>query len=103
MGRASEMGFISRWPPGPPEPDSRGTAAERGARKGLDSPGRRAGTAEKDGGEPMRHQEFPELVGCSHELPERLLTCGRGCCHSGSGATACPFERRRAQWFDVVD
>ena len=36
------MGFISRWPPEPPEPDPArsGTAAERGARKGLDSPGR---------------------------------------------------------------
>lgn len=42
VGRVSEMGFISRWPPGPPElePASRGTAAERGARNGLESPAR---------------------------------------------------------------
>jgi len=42
VGRASEMGFISRWPPALPEPEpaSSGTAAERGARKGLDSPAR---------------------------------------------------------------
>lgn len=42
VGRASEMGFINRCPPEPPEPElaSRGTAAERGARKGLDSPAR---------------------------------------------------------------
>lgn len=59
VGRASEMGFISRWPPGLPEPDRRGTAAERGARKGLDSPGRRAGTAETEGVGPVRHQDIP--------------------------------------------
>lgn len=41
VGRASEMGFISRWLPDPlaPKPAS-GTAAERGAKKGLDSPAR---------------------------------------------------------------
>lgn len=39
VGRASEMGFISRCPPDPLEPElaSKGTASERGARKGLDS------------------------------------------------------------------
>ena len=42
-GSASEMGFISRWPPpAPPDPPGtpaprRGTAAERGARNGLES------------------------------------------------------------------
>lgn len=47
VGRASEMGFMSRCPveaEGPGAP-SRGTAAERGARKGLDSPGRFPGRA----------------------------------------------------------
>ena len=33
------MGFISRWPPAPGGA-TRGTASERGAKKGLDSPAR---------------------------------------------------------------
>lgn len=38
VGRESEMGFISRWPP-EVGGATRGTASERGARKGLDSLG----------------------------------------------------------------
>lgn len=39
VGRASEMGFISRCPPTEPVPPAfnRGTAAERGARKRFES------------------------------------------------------------------
>lgn len=41
-GRVSERGFRSMWAPVPPMPGapgfSRGTAAERGARKGFESP-----------------------------------------------------------------
>lgn len=72
VGRASEMGFISRWPPGPPEPESRGTAAERGARKGLDSPGRLAGTVE--GRDQSDVRRVAGWLVWFHELPERLLT-----------------------------
>lgn len=48
VGRAFEMGFISRWPPAPavlPAPAGlrRGTAADRGARKGFESPVRLPG------------------------------------------------------------
>lgn len=48
VGRAFEMGFISRCPPAPavlPVPAGlrRGTAAERGARKGFESPVRLPG------------------------------------------------------------
>lgn len=48
VGRASEMGFIRRWPPAPavlPEPAvlRSGTAAERGAKNGFESPVRLPG------------------------------------------------------------
>lgn len=45
-GRESEMGFISKCPlpaPAPPPGWSKGTAAERGAKKGLDSEARLPG------------------------------------------------------------